>query len=331
MELVSSDEYRDKILEYFKDKDKYIYLALIRNINDWRYPFANAHYLYEASKGEIDILSFLAFSKIINKYKNPIISRDEFSGDHDRDDWWLQNKVESGEIYDIMKRLGLSTYIADKIITKLISDDKFSEFINSKTDMGYGVVDSEFIIIDTSNIHMQIKNYKGKLKTIIDIRDNIIRNRPISSCIDELIKFITEEMNDNFYKFIFTCTCRYDGKKFDDHFCIIPIDCTEYTGSRCNREDFTNEVDDVAVVMLYDYCNTRYGVNVSIMSSDNFDFFFMTQDYYSPIRRAVFSNEVQSNVINWDEINIVHENFEFNKYNKLTLFEDEFKARITKT
>jgi hypothetical protein len=315
------DSYRNAILSYFEKKDKHIHKILNDNVSDWRFPFKTAFKIHSESEEKVDIVSFLSATMLFNKYKYPIRKKASHKMP-ERGDHFLNSIIEEKKVYNVISSFNVSVYIASKMMEKISRDQNFNWFMKYKTEIDNELFDPEFIIVDTANIHKSIMYYEGENDSLIKFRDVIINKRPLSQCLREMVTYITSELNYNYYKYIFITPTKHSYFGLD-HF-IIPVDCTDYIGEKCSKETFSNEVDDSLLLMMYDYCRFKYDVKISVLSRDNFDYSYITQDYSSTFDRAVFYDENPSIIANWEEIQQDYPGFTFKRGNLLTIFEEEF-------
>ena len=322
MRKLVSDSYRQNILDFFKEENDEVYDILNENFSNWRFPFNAAHRFTEDTDEKVDVRSFLSAALIFNKYKEPIRVKSSFKIP-ERSDRFIRKIIMEGRVLNSVNSFASSVFVAYNMLQKIIYDENFNWFMMRKIEYKDELYPREFIIVDTPNVHKSIIAYEGRNNSIIKLRDEIIRGRHLFKCLTELVDYMADDLNNNLYKFIFIVPNHQNIPLREDAF-IITVDCVEYTGKKCSKEDLTNEVDDTLLLMLYDYCRDKYRVPMSIMSKDNYDFSIIAQDYSTPYDRAVFSKDYHSTIMNWEDIQYNYEGFMFNKMNPLTIFEENF-------
>jgi hypothetical protein len=254
--------------------------------------------------------------------KNRIPIREKASlNEPDRSDRFLNRLIEENKIMSKISSFVVSVYIAEKLLSKLIYDSNFNWFMKQTTLIRNEEYDAEYIIIDAANVYTKIKEYQGENRSLIYMRDKIIGDKSIFNCISDIAKEFSVNMNGNLYKYIFVNPST--KQEFRDDYFILSADCKEYVGERCPAPPFTNEVDDYFVLMLYDYCQKKFDRKVSILSADNYDFWFISQDFFKPLRRALISNDKQAVILSYDDLEIEHPKVNFDFNTKLTMFEEE--------
>lgn len=317
-------DYRNHILDYFGEKDRLIYSILEEHKRDLRFPFLSVYNLYNIPNQPVDVVAFISSCILFNRYKKEIRDKSSY-GIPKRGEVFLERIINEGKVQETMIKFNTAVYVSYQMIESIKKDLNFDWFMNKPTYHGGEIIDSEFIIVDLANIHRKILEYKGRNSSLIYFRDRIVQERSLSKCIKEFINHIVNELNDNGYKFIFVSPVKIrDERNFDEMWYLYHVDCTEYIGSKCSEETFSNEVDDTFLMMLYDYCSYKYGVQVSILSGDNYDFAMITQDYSEDLRRAAFENDKPPTVISWEDIQYERPGFSFGPDNRLTVFEEYF-------
>lgn len=320
MYKVSSSNYRDNILNYFKSKDRSVYKILNDNLSDWNYPFKTAYRLDHDSSDEIDVAAFLLASSILGKNRIPIREKASLN-EPERSDRFINKLIEENNLSNKISAFVTSVYIADKLLSKLIYDSNFNWFMKQTTMIRNEEYDAEYIIVDVANVYSKIKEYTGNNRSIIYLRDKIIGTKNIFNCVVDIAKDFSSNMNGNLYKYIFVNPSPKKG--FEDDYFLLSADCREYIGERCPSPPYTNEVDDCFVLMLYDYCQKKFDRKVSILSADNYDFWFISQDFFKPLRRALISNDKQAVILSHDDIEFEHPRVNFDFNTKLTIFEED--------
>ena len=66
-----------------------------------------------------------------------------------------------------------------------------------------------------------------------------------------MIDFIIDNCSYINYKYLFITPTNHN--LLNDDYIIISSGCEEYIGSKCSKENLTNEVDDCLTLMVYDY------------------------------------------------------------------------------
>lgn len=322
MYKTNSESYRNDILTYFRSKNPDVYETLKGNFSDWRYPFKTAHRLSDESDENIDVSSFLAGASIFNKYKGSIRTKASYKVP-ERGDMFLKKILTNRSVYQTITAFTTSVFIASRMMDDLIKNSDVNWFLKSKTEIDGKQVDSEFIVVDTPNVWYTVSEYTGENPSIIRFRDSIIRGRKLHACLDDMITYMSEDLNGNIYKYIFIVPGKFS--KIYDFAMVIPVDCTNYIGGKCSKDSFSNEVDDSLLLMMYDWIKYKYNVNVSVLSGDNFDYSSITQDYSTPIERAMFSDDSHSLITNWQDILYDYGGLTFDKDTPLTIFEENLK------
>lgn len=299
---------REDIIYYFKSKDKpggsSISKFLNRRLSDCRTPFETAYKFHRYYSEDANIMDLLLASSILNKYKKWMKVPSK-TIKNERKSNFVDTIIRENRVNSEIEKLKFSVFIADQIFEDIKEFSGF-KFIVNKKDFR---VNSEYIIIDYPNIFKNIKdNYKGNNETIIYIRDNIIKNRNMNDCLLDFIKYFDKTINVESYKLIFIA--HYRGKDYienykdmyDDNYLIIPISCEQYIGERCNPNGSSSQVDDIVLLMIYDYIKEQEELTVSILSGDNFDFHTMTLDCIDPLQRAMISANDPPELMSHDDI-----------------------------
>lgn len=320
MYKVSGPNYRDNILEYFKTKDRAVFSILNQKKADWNYPFKTAYRLHHDTSEKIDVSAFLSAVTTFSKNRDSIREKASLSMP-ERGDRFLNKIIEESSVLDKISGFIMSVYIAEKLLNKLAYDFNFIFFMKSVTEIRNETYDSEYIIVDTANLYYKMKEYSGSNPSLKYLRDKIIGDNSLYHCVNQIADYLSDELNGNLYKFIFVNPT--SKKEFNDSYYILSADCKEYIGQKCSSETFTNEVDDCFLLMLYDYCQKTFDRKVSILSGDNYDFSLIAQDFFKPLRRAMFSNDKQSVILSHDDLEIEHPEFNFDYNTKLTIFEED--------
>lgn len=296
---------REDIIYYFESKDKSISKFLNRRISDCRTPFETAYKFHKYYSEETNIMDLLLASSIINRYKKFLKARST-SIKNERKNNFIDRIIRENRVNSEIEKLKFSVFVADQIFDDIKESSGFKFIITTKEFR----LNSEYIIIDYPNIFKRIKDqYKGNNETIIHIRDNIIKNKGMNQCLLEFIKYFDENINVESYKLIVIAHYRekdYEENYFetyDDNYVIIPISCEKYIGERCDTKGgSSSQVDDIALLMIYDYIKENEDLNVSILSGDNFDFHTMTLDCIDPLRRAMISANDPPELMSHDDI-----------------------------
>lgn len=277
----NTDE-RSILLEYFKFKDTDIYNILNENITNLGFPFINISELILYYPDNINLLGFIYSSIALNKFK-PLLEYDTSKSYSKRGKKFINKIIEENTIFYTINSLILSVYVSNEIINRNIED--IDLFIKSNDYCKY-------IIVDTANLYYGIKQYIGN-NIVINKLQEIINNKSLNTCIYEMIDFIIDNCSYINYKYLFITPTNHN--LLNDDYIIISSGCEEYIGSKCSKENLTNEVDDCLTLMVYDYIKYHKNENCSILSQDNYDFSFITQDISFPIERSFF--DIDGNII----------------------------------
>ena len=295
---------RENIISYFDAKDKSISKVLNRRISDCRTPFETAYKFHKYYSEDTNIMDLLLASSTINKYKKWIRVRNT-TIKNERKNNFIDRIIRENKVNSEIEKLKFSVFVANQIVDDIKESTGFKFIITNKEYR----LDSEYIIIDYPNLFKRIKDeYKGADETIIYIRNNIIKNLGMNACLLEFIKYFDENINVNNYKLIVIAHYRekdYEDNyfdTFDNNYVIIPISCERYIGERCDSKGSTSQVDDIVLLMIYDYIKETEDLNVSILSGDNFDFHTMTLDCIDPLRRAMISANDPPELMSHDDI-----------------------------
>lgn len=275
---------RKQILEYFQQKDPELYRYLREKEDDVIFPF---QLIYRLSRESLEILNLRSLCTAIvefNKYKDrryidyriPELTSDVTS--------YLTTKIESNAMYNLTMSFINSVQIATNIIDNIVKDYEFRWFMK--------IPYAEYIFVDLSNVYFTIKSYNGSYKNLKVFRSQVIRDKPITQCLGRMIRYLTNDLNCFGYKFIMLSPIHVEEKYDNDYFCI-----------HMNYESYlSNEIDDVALLMLYDYCRKEYGVKISVLSSKEYEIASIMSERNQALARSMFSAEDESYVMSNEDI-----------------------------
>lgn len=312
MDNYLGSNYRDEILIYFSQKDIIIYEVLYKNKEDWGVPFNTLYQFHYNSINPIDLVGYMLSCMILNRYKPQIKQKSSFSLPK-RGKKFINRLINENLIYSHISAISLTTYVSGQILDRLEKNKNFDWFIKSKTLKGNN---PEFIIIDTYNFFLRIKTYQGYNRKINTLKNEIIGNNSLKKCITDIALYLSEQMNDNDYKYILVSNFGYE--ELNDYYYIVSSDCNDYIGTDCSKENLSGEVDDCVTLMLYDYINYYHKKIASILSEDNYDFSIISQDFSYQIERSFI--DIDGNIINYQDIELKYPDFNFSREGGLTLF-----------